>query len=490
MRTDLNYPSVIRMMGVLLLILGAAFVPALVVGLIYGEYDEVKAFVFTMMPCIIIGLVLIKALGTGEIKSRHRDIYLVVTLCWLISSIIGSIPLILSGAVSNPIDAFFEICSGFSTTGASILTDIEGQAKSILFWRSFTHWLGGMGIIVFMAALLPSMGIGVQMIAGAETPGPTLTKLKAKFSDTAKDLYLLYIVFTIVEAVLLLLGGLNLFDSLIHTFGTVGTGGFSNYSDSLGHFTSPYVQWVVIVFMLLCGINFNLYFLIPKKKVKEFFQDEELRWYLLFIAISGVLIASMLLFKGDYHSPERAIRDAFFHVTSVITTTGFATTDYDLWPTFCKMTILLLTIVGASSSSTGGGVKVVRVLTAIKYVKRGFAQKLHPNRVINIKLNGKPLAQQVVTDIVYFIFLYVGVLIIGTILISFDGFDITTNFTAALTCLSNVGPGLGAVGPAMNFSGFSNFSTFVLSIMMIAGRLELFTFVMLFAPHFWNSNRV
>ena len=506
MKSDLNYHSIARMMGVLFLVLGLAFVPSLIVALIYGESFEAKCFLACLVPCFIAGLVLIRAFPPDDIKTRARDVYLIVTLCWLVSSVVGAIPLILAGTLRNPFDAFFEICSGFSTTGASVLNDIEGQARSILFWRSFTHWLGGMGIIVFMAALLPSMGIGVQMIAGAETPGPTMTKLKAKFSDTAKDLYGLYIIFTIVEIVLLIIGGLSLYDAAVHTFGTVGTGGFSNYSDSVGHFQSPFVQWVIIIFMLLCGINFNLYFLIPKKKIKEFFSDEELRWYLGIIACASILISiTLFVYKGGIqgHEPgaenmglppgigaEELIRSSVFHVVSVITTTGFATTNYDLWPTFCKMLILILTISGACSSSTGGGVKVIRLMTAVKFVRRGFYQKLHPNRVLNLTINKKKVPQQVATDIIYFIFLYIAVLVIGTVLISFDGFDITTNFTAALTCLSNVGPGLNAVGPAMNFSGYSDFSTFILSLLMIAGRLELFTFVMLFSPHFWNSNRV
>ena len=490
MRSDLNYHSVIRMMGVLFAVLGLALTPSLAVALIYGEYKEALCFLVTLVPCLIAGLLLIKTFPPSSIKTRHRDVYLIVTLCWLISSVIGAIPLVLAGTLSNPVDAFFEMCSGFSTTGASVLNDIEGQARSILFWRSFTHWLGGMGIIVFMAALLPSMGIGVQMIAGAETPGPTLTKIKAKFSDTAKDLYKLYIAFTLVEIGLLMLGGLSLYDSAIHSFGTVGTGGFSSYGDSIGHFQSPYVRWVIIVFMVLCGINFNLYFLIPKKRIKEFFADEELRWYFGLIGVTSTLIVVTLILREGAGNLGKTITDAVFHIVSVITTTGYATTDYDVWPTFCKMLILLVTITGACSSSTGGGVKVIRFLTAIKFVRRGFYQKMHPNRVVNLTINKKPVPQQVATDIVYFIFLYIAFLFGGAILVSFDGYDLTTSFTAALTCLSNVGPGLEGVGPAMNFSGFSDFSTMVLSILMIAGRLELFTFVMLFSPNFWNSNRV
>lgn len=489
MITNFNYHSVIRMMGVLFLVLGMAFVPTIMVALIYREYFQAICFLACMIPCFLVGFVLMRLYSPSGLRTKQRDIYLIVSLCWIVSSAVGTIPLILTGTFNNPIDAFFEICSGFSTTGASVLNDIESQARSVLFWRSFTHWLGGMGIIVFAAAILPSMGIGGQLVASAETPGPTLTKVKAKFSDTAKDLYKIYIMFTAAEIILLILGGVSVYDAMIHTFGTVGTGGFSNYSDSVGHFGSPYVEWVIIVFMILCGTNFNLYFLIPKKKVKEFFKDEELRLYLgIIITVSG-LIALFLALRGGYASTGKAVRDSVFHVASVITTTGFVTADYDLWPTFCKMGIMFVMITGACQSSTGGGVKIVRVLTAVKFVRRGFFIKLHPNRISNLTINKKKVEQNVVTDIIYFLFLYFAVLMIGTLLISFDGFDLVTNFSAALTCLSNVGPGFGMVGPTLNFATYSNFSTFILSLLMIIGRLELFTFIMLLSPHFWNSNK-
>ena len=489
MVTNFNYHSVIRMMGVLFLVLGMAFVPTIAVALIYREYFEAGCFAATMVPCFIVGFVLMRIFSPSGLRTKQRDVYLIVSLCWIVSSIVGAIPLVITGTLPNPIDAFFEICSGFSTTGASVLNDIESHAKSVLFWRSFTHWLGGMGIIVFAAALLPSMGIGGQLVASAEAPGPTLTKTRAKFSDTAKDLYKLYLVFTGAEIILLMVCGLNLYDAAVHTFGTVGTGGFSNYSASIGHFASPSVEWVIIVFMILCGINFNLYFLIPKKRIKEFFADEELRLYLGLILGVASLITITLLTKGDYTNIGEAIRDSAFHVVSVITTTGYVTKDFDLWPTFCKMGLMLVMITGACQSSTGGGVKIIRVLTAVKFVKRGFFLKLHPKRVSNLSINKRTVEQGVVTDIVYFIFLYVGVLFAGTILVSFDGKDLVTSFSSAMTCLSNVGPGFGGVGPALNFSSYSNFSTFVLAILMIAGRLELFTFVMLLSPHFWNSNK-
>lgn len=484
-----NYHSLIRMMGVLFIVLGLAFVPTVIVALIYGEKHEALCFTATMVPCFLAGLVLMKTFSPTGLRTKQRDGYLIVTIAWLMCSVIGAVPMVLTGAIPNPVNAFFEICSGFSTTGASVMSNLESYPRSVLFWRSFTHWLGGMGIIVFATALLPSIGIGGQIVASAETPGPTLTKLTAHFSDTAQNLYRLYIAITVAEIIFLKIGGMSLYDALIHTFGTVGTGGFSSYSDSVGHFTSPYIQWVIIVFMVICGINFNLYFLIPKKRIREFFDDAEVKLYLGIIIAFSFATAADLMVQGGYSSVSKAIRDGFFQICSVITTTGYCTTDFDVWPAFCKMLIIFVMITGACSGSTGGGLKMIRVYTAIEYVKRGFFMKLHPNRVLTVSVNHRSVPQGVVTNIVNYIFFYLVVLFGGALLISVDGYDIVTNFTAALTCLGNVGPGLNAVGPTMNFAGFSNFSTLVLALMMIAGRLELFTFFMVFSRHFWNSNK-
>lgn len=485
-----KHSALLRMMGALFAVLGISFIPTVIIALIYGEYFEGLCFGCTMAACGIVGLILMKFFNPSDLKLKQRDGFLIVSLIWIISSIIGAVPMVLTGAIPNPFDAFFELCSGFSTTGATIMTDIESQAKSVLFWRSFTHWLGGMGIVVLATALLPSIGIGGQNVASAETPGPTLTKVTARFSDNSKTLYILYIGFTVVEFILLLVGGMSAYDSAIHTFGTVGTGGFSNYADSIAHFSSPYLQWVIIIFMALCGINFNLYFFIPRKRFKDFFADEELRLYLGILFVFSFASAIVLMLQGGYASVSKAIRDSFFHIIAVMTTTGYATADFDLWPAFCKMLIFIVLITGACSSSTGGGVKMIRILAAIKYVKRGFFQKLHPNRIINMTINKIPVQQSVVTNIVNFIFLYIAVLFVGTLLIAVDGKDLVTSFTAVLTCLSNVGPGFNGVGPTMNFSGFSDYATFVLSILMIAGRLELFTLLVLFSPRYWDSNRV
>lgn len=491
MSATVKHHSLARMIGVLLLVLGICFIPTVFVALYYREYKEVLCFLATMVPCLVGGILMMKFYSPKDLSPKARDGNIIVTFAWLLSSLIGAVPLLLSGALTNPFDAFFELCSGFSTTGATIITDVEAHSNSILFWRSFTHWLGGMGIIVFVTALLPSIGIGGQIVASAETPGPTMTKITARFSDTARNLYFMYIAFTVMEIILLKLGGMTFLDAAIHTFGTVGTGGFSNYNDSVGHFTSPYIQWVIIVFMALCGVNFNLYFLILKRKIKDFFADEELRFYLVILGTLIALTSIVLVVQGEYRDVgiEKTVRDAAFHIVSQASTTGYATADFDLWPSFCKVMIAFVMITGACSSSTGGGIKMIRVLTAIKFIKRGFFLKLHPNRVMNITINKRPVQVSVITNIVNFIFLYIAVLFVAMLLISVDGFDLVTNFSAVLSCLSNIGPGFNTVGPTMNFAAFSNFSKLVLSICMIAGRLELYTFFMMFSPNYWNSNR-
>ena len=485
-----NFKSVIRMMGIMLTVTGICLILPLIVAFIYEEPVSIKSFIITIVPCLIAGSFIIRYVPSGKKEFKSTDGFLIVTMCWLIASVAGAVPLFISGSVSSYVDAFFEICSGFSTTGSTILTDIEALPKSILFWRSFTHWLGGMGIVVLATALLPSIGIEGQLIASAETPGPTLDKLTPKFSDTARNLYLVYLLISVVEVILLLAGGLNFYDALVHTFGTVGTGGFSCYADSIGHFTSPYVQWVITFFMIICGINFNLYFVLGKKGPKAFFRDEELRLYLTVIGVVTLLIFINLMTNGVYTHAEEGLRASAFQVGSIVTTTGYATADFDLWPAFSKMMLFLLLCTGACSSSTGGGIKMIRVLTAIKLVRRSIALKIHPNRVVTVNVNKKEVPQEVATNISNFIFFYIFLIFAGSVLISFNGYDMVTTMSSVLTCLGNTGPGFALVGPSMNFAFYSDFSKIVLSFLMIAGRLELFTFFILFSRHYWNTNRV
>lgn len=484
-----NYQNVIRIMGIILLVLGVCLVPSLLVAFLYDEQESFKAFLWTIIPCIATGFMINKIFRPSRMNLKKRDGFLIVSAAWLMASLIGAIPFVISGAIPNYVDAFFETCSGFSTTGATILRDIESLPKSMLFWRSFAHWLGGMGIIVLTMAFLPSIGVKGQIIASAETPTPTLHKITPRFADTARNLYLVYLLFTVAELIMLLIGDMSLFDALIHTFGTVGTGGFSNYSNSVAHFNSPYIQWVIMIFMVLCGINFNLYFVLAKRGIKGMLKDAELRLYFTIILVATVLIAINLVTTGTYSSIGDGLRDSAFQVSSILTTTSYSVTNYDVWPTFSKMLILLLMLTGACSSSTGGGIKVIRILIALKLIRRGISLKLHPNRVASVTLDGKGVPQEISTNIANFIFFFMFIFFIGGVIISFNGYDLLTSFSAVLSCLNNTGQGFNLVGPTMNFGIFSEFSKVVLSFLMIAGRLELFTFFMLFSPHYWNSNR-
>ena len=486
---DLNWNVILRVIGALFIVIGFSMIPAMIVSIIYSEPTIIEAFIKTIIPSIIFGGLLMLLNKQKKGRTKVRDGYIIVALCWILASIVAAAPFVISGEITNPIDAFFETCSGFSTTGSSILTDVEAMSKGLLFWRSFTHWLGGMGILIFAIALLPNLGISGQAIAKAETPGPTLDKLTPKLSDTAKMLYLLYLCFTAAETILLMFGGVSLFDSLVHTFGTVGTGGFSSYNKSVGHFDSAYVDIVISIFMIMSGVNFNLYFIIFRQHLKAFFKDAELRLYLSIVGMSTLFIGVYLYSAGIIDTLPTAFRYSLFQTASIITTTGFATTNFDLWPTFCKMILLILMFVGACSCSTGGGLKVIRILIILKLIKRGISLKLHPNAFVSLKINNKALPVDTVSAIASFVFLYIITIFASTILISLDGFNLITSFSAVVTCLGNIGPGFDLVGPVMNFSIFSNGSTLLLSFLMLAGRLELFTILLLLTPRFWNPNR-
>lgn len=489
MTSEERKQTALKLTGLLFILLAASMVPSLLVAVYYAETISLLSFAGVIIPFAILGGLLYWSTKDFEIRIKMRYGFLIVTLAWLLFSLGGALPLTISGSIPSYVDAFFEMCSGFSTTGSSILTDIESLPKSMLFWRSFTHWLGGMGIIVFVTAVLPSIGIEGQLIASAETPGPTMDKLTPKYSDTARNLYMLYIGISLAETILLLMGGMGIYDSLVHTFGTVGTGGFSNYGANVGHFTSPYIRWVITIFMMMCGVNFNLYFIMFRHGFKAMLKDEELRYYLGFIIVPTALLTLALMAYGTFTDLFKALTSSAFNVVGFITTTGYGTDDFTKWPTFCQMLLFFLFFVGASTSSTGGGVKVLRILICMKLIRRGIMLKIHPNRVYSIKVSGRPVPQEVVTNIANFVFFYIIVVFAGTLLVSIDGYDLVTTISSVLTCLGNVGPGFGLVGPADNFSMYSDFSKIILSLLMIAGRLELFTFFMLFSPHYWNPDR-
>ncbi|MBP3384652.1 MAG: TrkH family potassium uptake protein [Firmicutes bacterium] len=485
---NLSLQAFSKVTGLAFMVIGLSMLPSLLVACIYHELHAILAFVITIMITTVTGWALMFVGRDFEDDLKIRDGFLVVTLCWLVAGFAGALPFAMSGAIPNFFDAFFESCSGFSTTGCTILTDIEALPKSLLFWRSFTHWIGGMGILIFAIALMPSLGISGQNAAASEAPGPTLDKVTAKMSDTAKSLYFIYILFTVVQTILLLLGGMSLFDALVHTFGTVGTGGFSSSNDGIAHFGSVYIEVVIIVFMILCGTNFNLFFLSFKQKYNYFIHDSEFKMYAGIILVFSILIALNLYFSGVFESGD-SIRYAVFNVSSVITTTGYATTDFNLWPTFSKMLLLMLMFVGGCASSTGGGIKVIRILMLLKLIRRGIATRLHPNAVVNIRINETTIPSDTITNTACHAFIYLMIIFISTVLISLNNFDLVTNFTAVITCVGNIGPGFELVGPMGNFSMFSGAAKFLLSMLMLAGRLELFTLFIIFTPKFWHPDR-
>ncbi len=482
----MNHRIVIKVSGIILIILSVGMIPSFFVSLLYREASYIS-----ILLASLISLILGFAFKRIKIKSNRftfREGLAIVGLGWFLASIIGSLPFVFSGYIPNPIDAFFEAVSGFTTTGASILTDIEAVPKGILFWRSFTHWLGGVGILVFAVALMPSIGIGSIQIIKAESSGPTVEKITHKISDNAKILYVIYIVMTVSEIILLLLGGMNLYDAFVHTFATVGTGGFSVYNQSIAHYNSTYIDLVISIFMFLSGSNFAIYYALYKGRWRTVFKDDEYRFYFMIIFAATGIITLNLLFNNVYDSIGSAIRYSFFQVSSITTETGFATANFDQWPTMSKFILFILMFIGGCTGSTSGGIKSLRIVVALRLIKREFTKKFHPHAMIPIRLNNKPIPTDSVSDIFSFIVLYLFTFIVGTFLLSFDNISLMTAASAVAACIGNTGPGFDVVGPAGNYSSLSNFSTSVLSIIMLVGRLELFTVYLLFIPAFWKQD--
>jgi len=401
----------------------------------------------------------------------------------VVMSLFGALPFFFCGQFDSYIDCLFEVVSGFTTTGSSILSDIEALPKCIIFWRSFTHWVGGMGVLVFVMAILPLSEERSLYLMKAESPGPVVGKLVPKMKDTARMLYGIYIVLTALCFIFLLFGRMPAFDALCHAFGTAGTGGFSVKNAGIGFYDSAYIEMVLAVFMLLFGINFNLFYLLLLGHVKEVFKSEELRWYLGIVGVSTLVISLNIMntFKGQ------SFRYAFFQVASIITTTGFATTDFNItFPEFSKSILVLLMFLGACAGSTGGGIKISRLIILLKNFKKEIKKLLHPRSVTVIKLEGKPLEKSISRNTVTYFMMYMVIMIISCLLISVDNFDFTTNATAVISCFNNIGPGLNVVGPMGNFGGFSWFSKLILSLDMLFGRLEILPMLVLFTPTAWR----
>lgn len=479
----MNYAIVFRLLSYILLCEAALLLLPAATSAIYGEWAVLGAFLLTAVLCVVFGLLLRLAKPTSKVFYM-REGFATTALSWIVISIMGAVPFVLTGCIPDPIDALFETVSGFTTTGASILPAVEGLPRGILLWRSFTHWIGGMGVLVFLLTLLPLTGGSHVNLMKAESPGPQVDKLVPKVQSTAKILYGIYLALTLAQLVFLLAGGMPLFESLLTAFGTAGTGGFGFKNDSFAQF-SPYIQWVVTIFMILFGVNFNFYFLLLLRRFRRAVSSEEVRAYLGIILVSIGIIT--LNIRSMYSGLGEALRHAAFQVGSIITTTGFSSCDFDLWPTLSKQLLVLLMFVGACAGSTGGGMKVSRILIFHKTVGKELKQAMHPQVVAPVRMDGKLISHETIRTTNVYLCAYLFILVASVMFISLDGFDLVTNFTAVAATLNNIGPGLSQVGPMMNFSGFSSPAKLVLIFDMLAGRLELFPMLVIFLPSAWRK---
>ena len=477
----MNRAAIRFILGWILNVEAAMMLLPIVVAVLYGE-SEGWTFVAAAACCLAIGIPCVVG-GLRGNAFHSREGLVIVALSWLVLSIMGAVPFVLSGAIPSPVDALFETVSGFTTTGASILTEVESLPRCILFWRSFTHWIGGMGVLVFILSIVPMSGGSHMHLMKAESPGPSVSKLTPKVQSTAKILYEIYLVLTVVQVVLLLLGKMPLFDALTTTFGTAGTGGFGIKNDSMASY-SPYLQNVTTVFMILFGINFNAYFLILMKRAKQLRYAEEVWGYLAIIGVSIAAIAWNI--RHLYGTLEETLRHAAFQVATIITTTGYSTTDFDQWPEFSRTILVILMFIGACAGSTGGGLKVSRVLILCKTIRQEFHYFLHPREVRVLRMEGRPLEGDTVRSVNVYLVTYVLMFTASVLLVSLDNKDLITTFTAVATTFNNVGPGLAGVGPLQNFSHFSDFSNIIMTFDMLAGRLELFPVLLIFFPRTWK----
>ena len=481
----MNRRLVVRLLGAIMLIEALAMLPSLAVALFYGDGDAM-AFVKTIAIMTVLGLPAWLFAKPSITNLRAREGFVTVALAWLTLSAFGALPFVFSGMIPNYIDALFESVSGFTTTGASIFSGFEGAPRGVMFWRSFTHWIGGMGVLVLTLALLPSMTGRASHLARAESPGPTFSKIVPKMGDSAKILYLIYGVLTAVQLVLLVVAGMSFYDAAIHAMGTAGTGGFSNYGASVGAFHSVAVDVIITVFMVLFGVNFALFYRVLTGGWRDALKSEELHWYLgiYLTATLGVTLLNLPQYQHFFTS----LRYGSFQIASIISTTGYATADFDQWHQAAKMIIVFVMFCGACAGSTAGGMKVVRVAMLAKLARREIRRTFQPRKVQVVRFEGKGVDESVLAQIGVFFFVYIALILLGCFLLSLEGvYDFETNFTAALTCVSNVGPGLAKIGPMFNFAGYGPFGKLVLSLLMLCGRLELFPILVLFHPAIWQK---
>ncbi|MDA3905396.1 MAG: TrkH family potassium uptake protein [Bacteroidales bacterium] len=496
MRSALNNRLVLHILSFLLIIEAVALFLSAALAAIY-DFDQIDHFSLFksnggFWPLIMGASIafFIGILGWHFTKSVNKSVskkegYLIVAFSWVVISFFGSLPFYFSGYFPSFTDAFFETISGFTTTGASILTDIESLPKGLLFWRSFTQWIGGMGIIVLSLAILPLLGIGGMQLFAAESPGPTFDKIHPKVKEIAKRLWGIYVLFTLLEVGLLMAGKMPFFDAICHSFATMATGGFSTQNDSIANYSS-YIQYVVIFFMILAGTNFSLHFYLLNGKVKQVWKNEEFRFYLGIIFVATLIISLGLIYNLELNS-EKAVRDSLFQVVSIATTTGFVTTDYLVWPSVFWLILFLLFFIGGSAGSTGGGVKVTRILLLIKNSLLELKRLVHPNAIIPVRLNAKPVPQNIVIVVISFFLIYISIFALGVVILAAMGLDFISAIGVSASSLGNIGPAFGSVGPIENYAHLPHIAKWFSSFLMLLGRLELFTILIIFSPTFWRK---
>ncbi len=477
----MNFKMVFNTIGKVCSIEAVLMILPVITCIIYGERSSLIAFLITMGILVFTGVLLSVLFKPKDHTIYAREGFSIVALVWLLVSAFGALPFVISKSIPRFVDAFFETVSGFTTTGASILDNVETLSHGMLLWRSFTHFIGGMGFLVFVMAVIPNLSDRSIHIMRAEMPGPVVGKIVPKAKDTAKILYLIYLSMTVLQIILLFIGKMPLFDSIVISFGTAGTGGFSIKGDSIASY-SPYCQWVIGVFMILFGVNFNLYYLMLIRRFRSVFKSSELWCYLSVIGVSTAVVTLNI-----YKAFSTSLREAFFQVASIITTTGYSTVDFDRWPLTSKSILLILMIIGACAGSTGGGLKVSRAAILVKSAKREINKLIHPRAVSNVRFEGKAVENETIFGISVYFGVYILCLITVFLLISFEPFDIETNVSATVSCFNNIGPGFAAVGPALSYSGYSQFSKVVLSFAMLLGRLEIYPLLIALSPSTWTK---
>ena len=481
----MNLLLTLRILGALLLFLAATLLVPLPFSFVYAD-GAWTAFVLSSLACLAGGSLLF-FLCKSKKELSVREGFAVVTFGWTVFALFGALPYLLSGAIPSPLDAVFETMSGFTTTGSTILTDIEALPQSLLFWRALTHWMGGMGIIVLSLAILPMLGVGGMQLFKAEVPGPTADRLKPRIQDTAKLLWGVYVLLTAVETLLLMLGGMTFFDALCHAFATLATGGFSTKNTSIAAYDSSYIDAVITLFMLLAGVNFALHLQVLRGRAGDFFRSEELRVYFGTVMAATAVVMLFNWSGGIYAGVGDNLRFSLFQVSSIMTTTGFGTADFELWPVVAQYLLVLLMFVGGCAGSTGGGIKVARIMLLFKHAQVQVFRLIHPRAVRLVKLGNRPVDKEVLQAILGFFALFIGVFVVGSLLLAVSGMDLVSAGAAVIACLSNIGPGLGTVGPTDHFAAVPAFGKTVLIVCMLMGRLELYTVLVLFFPSFWRK---